>query len=237
VVVDIICFRKLGHNEQDTPSLTQPLMYKKIAQHPGTRKLYADKLAAQGMGDTLGDDMVKAYRAAMDAGKHTVDPVLTNFKSKYAVDWAPFLGKKWTDAADTAIPMAEWKRLAERITTVPDSFTVHPLVKKVLEDRAAMGRGDVNVDWGMGEHMAFASLVASGYPVRLSGEDAAAAPSRTATPCCTTRTASAGTPAATCRWRTWPTTRPRSSASTPSCRKKRCWASNTATPRTTPTRW
>jgi 2-oxoglutarate dehydrogenase E1 component len=171
VVVDVVCFRKLGHNEQDTPALTQPLMYKKIAAHPGTRRLYADKLSTQGMGETLGDDMVKAYRAAMDAGKHTVDPVLSNFKSKYAVDWAPFLGKKWTDAADTAIPMAEWKRLAERITTVPQGFTVHTLVKKVLEDRAAMGRGEVNVDWGMGEHMAYASLVASGYPVRLSGED------------------------------------------------------------------
>ncbi|MGE0499285.1 MAG: 2-oxoglutarate dehydrogenase E1 component [Ramlibacter sp.] len=171
VVVDIICFRKLGHNEQDTPSLTQPLMYKKIAAHPGTRKLYADKLAAQGFGDTLGDDMVKAQRAAFDAGKNTSDPVLTNFKSKYAVDWSPYLNKKWTDAADTAIPLAEWKRLAEKITVVPEGFTVHPLVKKVLDDRAAMGRGENNVDWGMGEHMAFASLVASGYPVRLSGED------------------------------------------------------------------
>ena len=171
VVVDIICFRKLGHNEQDTPALTQPLMYKKIAQHPGTRRLYADKLAAQGMGETLGDDMVKATRAALDAGKSTFDPVLTNFKSKYAVDWSPYLGKKWTDAGDTAIPMAEWKRLAEKITTIPSSVTPHNLVRKVYDDRAAMGRGDVPVDWGMGEHMAFASLVASGYPVRLSGED------------------------------------------------------------------
>ncbi|MDD2810108.1 2-oxoglutarate dehydrogenase E1 component [Rhodoferax sp.] len=171
VVLDIICYRKLGHNEQDTPALTQPLMYKKIGQHPGTRKLYADKLSAQGLGATLGDDMFKAYRAAMDSGKHTVDPVLTNFKSKYAVDWSPFLGKKWTDAGDTAIPMAEWKRLAEKITTIPESVKPHPLVKKVYDDRAAMGRGDIPVDWGMGEHMAFASLVASGYPVRLSGED------------------------------------------------------------------
>ncbi|WP_210546348.1 2-oxoglutarate dehydrogenase E1 component [Rhodoferax sp. PAMC 29310] len=171
VVVDIICFRKLGHNEQDTPALTQPLMYKKIVQHPGTRKLYADKLATQGFGDTLGDDMVKATRAALDAGKNTFDPVLTNFKSKYAVDWLPYLNKKWTDAGDTAIPMAEWKRLAERLTTIPDTVTPHQLVKKVYADRAAMGRGEVAVDWGMGEHMAFASLVASGYPVRLSGED------------------------------------------------------------------
>ena len=171
VVVDIICFRKLGHNEQDTPALTQPLMYKKIAQHPGTRRLYADKLSAQGMGETLGDDMVKATRAALDAGKSTFDPVLTNFKSNYAVDWSPYLGKKWTDAGDTAIPMAEWKRLAEKVSTIPETVTAHQLVKKVYDDRAAMGRGDIPVDWGMGEHMAFASLVASGYPVRLSGED------------------------------------------------------------------
>ncbi len=171
VVLDIICFRKLGHNEQDTPALTQPLMYKKIAAHPGTRKLYADKLAAQGLGADLGDQMVKAYRAAMDSGRHTVDPVLTNFKSKYAVDWTPFLGKKWTDAGDTAIPLSEWKRLAEKITAIPASVTPHALVKKVYDDRAAMGRGDIPVDWGMGEHMAFASLVASGFPVRLSGED------------------------------------------------------------------
>jgi 2-oxoglutarate dehydrogenase E1 component len=171
VVVDITCFRKLGHNEQDTPSLTQPLMYKKIAAHPGTRKLYADKLSAQGLGETLGDDMFKAYRLAMDEGKHTQDPVLSNFKSKYAVDWSRFLGNKWTDAGDTAIPLSEWKRLSEKITTLPSTITPHQLVKKVYDDRAAMGRGDVNVDWGMGEHMAFASLVASGYPVRLSGED------------------------------------------------------------------
>jgi len=172
VVVDIVCYRKLGHNEQDTPMLTQPLMYTKIGKHPGTRKLYGDKLIAQGVLPEGGpDQMVATYRAAMDAGKHTVDPVLTNFKSKYAVDWSPFLNQKWTDAAETAIPLAEWKRLAERITTVPEGFTVHTLVKKVLEDRAAMGRGDINIDWGMGEHMAYASLVASGYPVRLSGED------------------------------------------------------------------
>ncbi len=171
VVVDIICFRKLGHNEQDTPALTQPLMYKKISAHPGTRKLYADRLAAQGLGESLGDDMAKAYRAAMDAGRHTVDPVISNFKSKFAVDWLPFLGKKWTDNADTAIPLAEWKRLADRLTTIPETVNMHPLVKKVYDDRAAMGRGEVNIDWGMGEHMAFASLVAAGYPVRLSGED------------------------------------------------------------------
>ena len=173
IVLDIICYRKLGHNEQDTPALTQPLMYKKIAQHPGTRKLYADKLAAQGtIAPDAGDKMVAAFRDAMDAGKHTVDPVISNFKNKYAVDWLPFLNKKWTDSADTAVPMTELKRLATRITTVPEDFKVHSLVEKVLGDRGTMGRGEMNLDWGMGEHLAYASLVSSGYAIRLTGQDA-----------------------------------------------------------------
>lgn len=173
VVVDIICFRKLGHNEQDTPAVTQPLMYKKIGQHPGTRKLYADKLAAQNLVPAeFGDVKVKEYRAAMDAGKHTADPVLSNFKNKFAVDWMPFLNRKWTDAADTAVPVTELKRLAERITTTPETLKLHPLVEKVVKDRANMGRGDQPLDWGMGEHLAFASLVSSGYPVRITGQDA-----------------------------------------------------------------
>ena len=156
VVLDIVCFRKLGHNEQDTPALTQPLMYKKIGAHPGTRKVYGDKLVAQTVLPADGpDEMVKAYRAAMDEGRHTVDPVLTNFKSKFATDWSPFLGKKWTDNCDTAIPVAEWKRLAERLTTLPKDFTAHNLVQKLYADRAAMGRGEINVDWGMGESMAY----------------------------------------------------------------------------------
>jgi len=172
VVIDIVCFRKLGHNEQDTPSLTQPLMYRAVGAHPGTRKLYADRLVAQGvLTEAEPDEMVKAYRAAMDEGRHTREPVLTNYKSKFAVDWAPFLDKKWTDDADTAVPAAELKRLAERITSIPDGFGLHPLVEKVVNDRRAMGRGELNVDWGMGEHLAYASLVSSGYSVRLSGQD------------------------------------------------------------------
>ena len=90
-MVDIVCFRKLGHNEQDTPALTQPLMYKRIGAHPGTRKLYADKLTAQGvLKDGEGDQLVKDYRQHMEDGQRTIEPVLTNYKSKYAIDWTPF---------------------------------------------------------------------------------------------------------------------------------------------------
>ena len=172
VVVDIVCFRKLGHNEQDTPMLTQPLMYTKIARHPGTRKLYGDKLVAQGvLAAEDPDQMVAAYRAAMDAGQHARDSVLTSFNRDHAVDWSPFLKTAWTDAANTAISRSEWERIGERITTVPEGFKVHRLVQHVLDDRAVMARGEAPVDWGMGEHMAFATLVAGGYAVRLSGQD------------------------------------------------------------------
>ncbi len=172
VVIDIVCFRKLGHNEQDTPALTQPMMYRKIAQHPGTRKLYADRLVAQGvMTDAETEQYVVDFRNAMDAGKLTVDPVLSNFKSKYAVDWMPFLNRKWTDSADTAVPMTELKRIGARITALPANFKPHPLVEKVIADRSKMARGEQVLDWGMGEHLAFASLVASGFAVRLTGQD------------------------------------------------------------------
>jgi 2-oxoglutarate dehydrogenase E1 component len=172
VVVDIVCFRRLGHNEQDTPAMTQPMMYKKIAAHPGTRKLYADRLVAQEViKESDAEAMVAGYRKAMDEGKHTIDPVITNFKSKFAVDWLPFLNRKWTDSADTAVPIGELRRLGERITTVPPEFKLHPLVERVINDRRAMVDGDVPLDWGMGEHLAFATLVASGFGVRLSGQD------------------------------------------------------------------
>ncbi len=174
VVIDIVCFRKLGHNEQDEPAVTQPLMYKKIAQHPGTRKLYADKLVTQKvLGEGEPEAMIKKYRDTLDAGQQSVSPVLSNFKSKFAVDWAPFLGSKWTDAADTNVPLAELQRLAERITSIPEGFTLHPTVARVIEARKQMAAGKVAVDWGMAETLAYASLLSNGYDVRLSGQDSA----------------------------------------------------------------
>lgn len=172
VVVDIICFRKLGHNEQDTPALTQPLMYKTIGKHPGTRQLYADKLVNQGvLKDKEPDDMVKAYKELMQNGQESVEPVLTDFKNKHATDWTPYLGQKWTDECDTRMPVKELQRLGKSITTLPDGFTPHKLVDKLIKDRRKMAEGEVNLDWGMGEHLAFASLVENGFAVRITGQD------------------------------------------------------------------
>ncbi|HZX30613.1 MAG TPA: 2-oxoglutarate dehydrogenase E1 component [Rhodocyclaceae bacterium] len=172
VVVDIICFRKLGHNEQDEPMVTQPLMYKKVAQHPGTRKLYGDKLVAEGVLPADGPDkMIKEYREHLDRGELLYNPVLAGYKHPNTIDWTPYLTKQYIETCDTKVPTAELQRLAKRLTALPDGFTLHSRVKKIAEDRAAMGEGKLPVDWGMAENLAYASLLVSGYGIRLSGED------------------------------------------------------------------
>jgi len=172
VVIDIVCFRKLGHNEQDEPMVTQPLMYKKIAQHPGTRKLYADKLVAEGVLPAEGpDDMIKEYRAHLDKGELLYNPVLAGYKHPMTIDWSPFLTKKYIPNCDTTVPLKELKRLSVALTTIPEGFTLHNRVKKIIEDRRAMGEGKLPIDWGMAENLAYASLLVSGYGVRISGED------------------------------------------------------------------
>ncbi|MEO8385607.1 MAG: 2-oxoglutarate dehydrogenase E1 component, partial [Betaproteobacteria bacterium] len=172
VVIDMVCFRKLGHNEQDEPFVTQPLMYKKIAQHPGTRKLYADRLAANGTTTAAyGDDLVTNIRARLDAGKSTNTKILYGIKPPLAVDWAPYIGQGWRAPADTTVPMETLKKYAERLTQIPSDFKVHMSVEKLLESRRKMGRGELPLDWGMAENLAYASLVATGHPVRMSGQD------------------------------------------------------------------
>ncbi len=172
VVIDIVCFRKLGHNEQDEPAVTQPLMYRKIRQHPGTRALYAERLVQEGViGKEEPEAFVARYREALDRGELLYNPVVNNVVRRHAVDWTPFLGQPYTDECDTAIPLSEVERLAERLTAIPEGFALHPRVAKIIEDRKAMGRGDLPADWGFGENLAYASLVAQGFGVRLSGED------------------------------------------------------------------
>jgi len=172
VFIDLVCFRRLGHNEADEPMITQPLMYKKIAQHPGTRKLYADRLIAEGV--VKADEpeaMIATYRAAMDKGLHTNTTILSNYKPAYTVDWSAFKGRKWTESYDAAVPVATLKALAKKLGEIPEAFKMHPRVERVIADRLAMGEGKVPLDWGMGETLAYATLLNDGYGVRLSGED------------------------------------------------------------------
>ncbi|MBI4756316.1 MAG: 2-oxoglutarate dehydrogenase E1 component [Betaproteobacteria bacterium] len=171
-VVDIVCFRRLGHNEQDEPMVTQPLMYKKISQHPGTRKLYAERLEGLGVcGSGEPEQMIRDFRAALDRSQLLVDPVLNDFQRKFAVDFKPFVGHGYTDECDTRVPAAELGRLAQRLVAVPPDFTLQSRVQKIVDDRAAMGQGKLPLDWGMAENLAYATLLVEGYAVRVSGED------------------------------------------------------------------
>jgi 2-oxoglutarate dehydrogenase E1 component len=174
VFIDLVCFRRQGHNEADEPMITQPLMYKSIRAHQGTRALYAQRLVAAGVVKAEeAEGMIATYRTAMDKGLHTNTTILANYKPPFAVDWTPFLGKHWTDTADTAVPMKTLKALSRKLTDVPENFKLHPRVEKVIADRRAMGEGELPLDWGMGETLAYATLLNQGYGVRLSGQDSA----------------------------------------------------------------
>ena len=172
VFIDLVCFRRLGHNEADEPMVTQPLMYKRIAQHPGTRKLYADRLVAAGIVTAEeADAMVGTYRAAMDRGQHTNKTVLSNYKPPFTIDWSPYVGRHWADNVETSVPLSTLRELSVKLTTVPEGFKLHSRTEKVMADRRAMGEGKMPLDWGMGETLAYATLLNDGYGVRLSGED------------------------------------------------------------------
>ena len=172
VVVDIVCFRKLGHNEQDEPMVTQPLMYKKIQVHPGVRKLYADRLVAEGVLTLNGpNEMIARYREHLDRGELLYNPVIAGYTDPILIDWTPFLPKKYISNCDSTIPVKEVRRLSERLTAIPEKFVLHSRVKQVMDDRRLMGQGSIPFDWGMAENLAYASLLVSGYGVRLTGED------------------------------------------------------------------
>ena len=172
VVIDLVCYRRHGHNEQDEPMVTQPLMYKSISKHAGTRKLYAEKLVAQGVVES-GDDeaMITSYRAALDGGYHTNKTILSNYRPPFAVDWTQFRDAKWNQKVETGLPLPDLKGLAEKLTTVPAEFKLHPRVEKVIADRRQMGQGKLPLDWGMAENLAYAALLKDGYAVRISGQD------------------------------------------------------------------
>ncbi|MDR2679117.1 MAG: 2-oxoglutarate dehydrogenase E1 component [Zoogloeaceae bacterium] len=172
VVIDIFCFRKLGHNEQDEPMVTQPMMYRKIHAHPGTRKVYADRLTAEGtLKPGEADALIQDYRDHLDKGELLHNPVLSNYTRSQAKGWKRYLSREYIETCDTRVPEMEIRRLSERLTTLPEGFVLHPRVKKIVEDRRAMGRGELPFDWGMAENLAYATLLSEGYGVRLSGED------------------------------------------------------------------
>lgn len=172
VVVDLVCYRRHGHNEADEPSVTQPAMYQKIKAMRPLRELYAEELIRQGL---ISQEEVKQlmedYRNNLDQGSPLVNLLGKEYKGKFSIDWTPYLHAKWTDKADTFIAQDTIKQLMQRLNTLPAGFELHPVVKKLLQDREKMSLGELPMNWGFAETMAYASLLHEGYSVRLSGQD------------------------------------------------------------------
>ena len=172
VVIDLVCYRRHGHNEGDEPAATQPLMYQVIRKKPTVRQLYAEKLAAEGVLTAAeAAAMMEQYRNGLDEGKPQARAALGLIGNKYTVDWSEYLGADWSDAAKTAVDLSRLKALGKAITTYPTEWVLHPRVLAVMQSREKMLNGDLALDWGAAENLAYASLVQEGYPVRLTGQD------------------------------------------------------------------
>ena len=174
VVIDLVCYRRHGHNEADEPAATQPLMYKVIKAMPVPYALYAQRLTNENLvDDPTVKKMVDDYREALDEGKQVVETSEENDNAyEFAVKWNPFIGKNWTEKADTAVPLKRIKEIAKQIERIPDGFVIQPQVKKMLETQKKMTEGEVPLNWGYAETMAYASLLDEAYPIRLCGQDA-----------------------------------------------------------------
>ncbi len=172
VVLDLVCYRRHGHNEADEPAATQPLMYQTIRVHPTPRQIYAARLAADGAlaaGD--GERMVEEYRQGLDGGKPQARAALGLIGNKYTVDWTRHLAADPSGVVPTAVEQQHLKELGARAVQWPAEFTLQPRVAKLYEERAAMFRGEQPLDWGAAETLAYATIVDQGYGVRLTGQD------------------------------------------------------------------
>ena len=172
VVIDLVCYRRRGHNETDEPSSTQPLMYQAIRKQKTTRTLYAERLVSEGLvTQEESDRMANDYRAALDAGEHVASGLVGEPDKSMFVDWAPYIGHDWTAPADTGFDLKELQALATQISTVPDGVQVQRQVSKIYEDRKKMAGGALPINWGMAETLAYATILKQGTRIRLTGQD------------------------------------------------------------------
>jgi 2-oxoglutarate dehydrogenase E1 component len=173
VVIDLVCYRRHGHNEADEPAATQPVMYKAIRQHATARQLYADRLAAAGVVPAEeAAKMVEQYRQGLDQGRPQARASLGLIGNKYTVDWSKYADVDWTERVESGVEPNKLRALGARIIDVPSNVTLHPRVAQVIANRTKMLAGEMPLDWGCAETLAYASLLDEGYSVRLDGQDA-----------------------------------------------------------------
>ena len=172
VVIDLVCYRRRGHNETDEPSSTQPLMYSIIRKHSTTRTLYAQKLVSEGvLEQDQANDMANEYRASLDNGDFVVHNLVREPDTSLFVDWEPYLGHDWRTPAKTGLDLKVLQATATQITTIPDGIQVQRQVAKIYDDRRKMAGGALPLNWGMAELLAYGTLLEEGYPIRITGQD------------------------------------------------------------------
>ena len=171
-VIDLVCYRRHGHNEADEPAATQPIMYGKIRAHDTTRDLYANKLIDKQIIDTRGiEKLQEDYRDRLDRGEPVPKSSLGLIGNEFTVDWSPFIHTNWDDAVDTTISPATCAKLSKAITELPDDMKLHGRVQRIINERIRMASGEIDMDWGFAETMAYAALVDDGFDCRLVGQD------------------------------------------------------------------
>jgi 2-oxoglutarate dehydrogenase E1 component len=172
IILDLFCYRRRGHNEADDPSATQPLMYEKIAKHPSVLKIYEEKLISQNI-ITQSDskNFQKEYRDSLEQGASVVKNLALKPNDDLWFDWSAYLNQTWWQDIDTTFNKNQFLELSEVITSAPDGFKLGRQVSKVFEDRKLMAAGQIPINWGFAESMAYATLLSEGYPIRLTGQD------------------------------------------------------------------
>jgi 2-oxoglutarate dehydrogenase E1 component len=172
VVIDLIGYRRRGHNEADEPSGTQPLMYEIIRKHKTTRDLYAEKLVSEGVISEADDKAIlEGYRDALDNGEHVAKSLVKEPNRALFVDWTPYIGHEHTFDCDTTIDPEVFNKLANRLTDTPEGLVLQRQVSKIVDDRKKMNAGALPVNWGYAENMAYATLLEEDHPIRLTGQD------------------------------------------------------------------
>ena len=172
VVIDLVCYRRRGHNEADEPAATQPMMYEKIRKLKTTRNIYVDSLTDAGVvSEDHAKQMENDYRTALDNGEHVVKALVKEPNAKLHVDWTPYLGHEWTAKCKSSVPLKTIQKLGKKLSEVPEGFSIQRQVAKIVNDRDKMTAGALPLNWGYGEIMAYATLLNEGYPIRITGQD------------------------------------------------------------------
>jgi 2-oxoglutarate dehydrogenase E1 component len=171
VVIDLVCYRRHGHNEADEPSATQPVMYQVIRKRPTARDLYQQQLVKEGVlaeGDA--QKQFEAYRDRLEAGAPMTELDNSPVRDGH-VDWAKFIGGKLSTPTDTSVPKQKLQELSSKILTLPADIALQARVAKIYDDRRKMATGELPADWGFAENLAYATLIDAGHDMRLVGQD------------------------------------------------------------------